>query len=117
MAVLYLQSPLLDKQSFKTLYGVFENSNVRDSKGESLGQYFIHGLGHPLGVDAHDPGADETPLVPGMVITNEPGIYLPDEELGVRIENDFLITADGAENLSADLPMNAEEIEALMRGD
>ncbi|MBD3857671.1 MAG: M24 family metallopeptidase [Acidobacteria bacterium] len=52
-----------------------------------------------------------------MVITNEPGIYLPDEELGVRIENDFLITADGAENLSADLPMKTDEIERLMRGD
>ena len=101
----------------KIVYGVFENSEVRDAKGESLGQYFIHGLGHPLGLDAHDPGADETPLEPGMVITNEPGIYLPDEELGVRIENDFLITAEGAENLSADLPTAAEEIEALMRGE
>ena len=101
----------------KIVYGVFEDSSVRDSNGDSLGQYFIHGLGHPLGLDAHDPGADETPLEPGMVITNEPGIYLPDEELGVRIENDFLITADGAENLSADLPMNAEEIEKLMRGE
>ena len=50
-----------------------------------------------------------------MVITNEPGIYLPDEELGVRIENDFLITEDGAENLSANLPVTADDIEALMR--
>jgi Xaa-Pro aminopeptidase len=101
----------------KIVYGVFEDSQVRDANGESLGQYFIHGLGHPLGLDAHDPGADETPLEPGMVITNEPGIYLPGEKLGVRIENDFLITADGAENLSADLPTAAEEVEALMRGD
>ena len=101
----------------KIVYDVFESSSVRDSKGESLGQYFIHGLGHPLGLDAHDPGADENPLEPGMVITNEPGIYLPDEALGVQIENDFLITDDGAENLSADLPMKAEEIEALMRGE
>jgi Xaa-Pro aminopeptidase len=101
----------------KVVYGVFEDSPVRDSNGESLGQYFIHGLGHPLGLDAHDPGADETPLEPGMVITNEPGIYLPDEELGVRIENDFLITEDGAENLSAELPATAEEIEALMLGE
>jgi Xaa-Pro aminopeptidase len=50
-----------------------------------------------------------------MVVTNEPGIYIPEEELGVRIENDFLITTDGAENLSHDLPTKAEEIEALMR--
>jgi Xaa-Pro aminopeptidase len=98
----------------KIVYRVFEDSEVRNQKGEPLGQYFIHGLGHPLGLDAHDPGADENPLEPGMVITNEPGIYIPEEELGVRIENDFLITGEGAENLSAALPTKAEEIEALM---
>jgi len=99
----------------KIAYGIFENSSIRDSQGESLGQYFIHGLGHHLGLDAHDPGSDEAPLEPGMVITNEPGIYIPDEALGVRIENDFLITSDGAENLSSELPTAAEEIEAMMR--
>ena len=99
----------------KIAFAVFEESGVRDSQGESLGQYFIHGLGHHLGLDAHDPGSDEAPLEPGMVITNEPGIYIPDEGLGVRIENDFLITSDGAENLSAELTTAAEEIEAMMR--
>jgi Xaa-Pro aminopeptidase len=99
----------------KIAYGVFEASDLRDTDGERLGQYFIHGLGHQLGLDAHDPGAaDETPLEAGMVITNEPGIYIPDESLGVRIENDYVITADGAENLSADLPTAADAIEALM---
>ena len=52
-----------------------------------------------------------------MVITNEPGIYIPNEGLGVRIENDFLITDDGAENLSADLPTGADDIEAMMRAE
>ena len=100
----------------KIAYTVFENSGVRDLDGQTLGQYFIHGLGHQLGLDAHDPGAaDETPLAAGMVITNEPGIYIPDESLGVRIENDFLITDDGAENLSAALPTAASDIEAMMR--
>jgi Xaa-Pro aminopeptidase len=100
----------------KIAYGVFESSDVRDARGQTLGQYFIHGLGHQLGLDAHDPGAaDERLLEPGMVITNEPGIYIPDEALGVRIENDFLITDGGAENLSADLPTTADAIEALMR--
>ena len=99
----------------KIAFAVFEESGVRDSQGESLGQYFIHGLGHHLGLDAHDPGSDEAPLEPGMVITNEPGIYIPDEGLGVRIENDFLITSDGAENLSVELPTATEEIEAMMR--
>jgi len=99
----------------KIAFGIFENSGVRDPKTETLGQYFIHGLGHQLGLDAHDPGAaDEAPLEPGMVITNEPGIYIPGEALGVRIENDFLITDDGAENLSPELPTAAMEIEKMM---
>ncbi len=101
----------------KIAYGVFESSNLRDSRGERLGQHFIHGLGHQLGLDAHDPGAaDEEPLRPGMVITNEPGIYVSDEALGVRIENDFLVTDGGAENLSAELPTAADEIERMMAG-
>ena len=100
----------------KIAYGVFESSDIRCSQGERLGEYFIHGLGHQLGLDAHDPGApDERPLEPGMVVTNEPGIYLPEEALGVRIENDFLITEDGAENLSPELPTAADEIEEMMR--
>jgi Xaa-Pro aminopeptidase len=100
----------------KIAYGVFESSDIRCSLGERLGEYFIHGLGHQLGLDAHDPGApDERPLEPGMVVTNEPGIYLPEEALGVRIENDFLITEDGAENLSPELPTAADEIEEMMR--
>jgi len=99
----------------KIAFGIFENSGVRDPKTDTLGQYFIHGLGHQLGLDAHDPGAaDEAPLEPGMVITNEPGIYIPGEALGVRIENDFLITDDGAENLSPELPTAAMEIEKMM---
>jgi len=100
----------------KIAYEVMESSGLRDSRGGSLGQYFIHGLGHGLGIEAHDPHADDMPLEPGMVITNEPGIYLPEEALGVRIENDFLVTADGSENLSADLPTSADDIEAMMKG-
>ena len=100
----------------KIAYGIFEETTIRDRDGGKLGQYFIHGLGHQLGLNAHDPGAaDEALLVPGMVLTNEPGIYLPDEALGVRIENDFLITEDGAENLSPELPTAAEDIEGMMR--
>ncbi len=100
----------------KIAFGVFEDSKVRDLNGETLGQFFIHGLGHQLGLDAHDPGAaDQAPLEPGMVITNEPGIYIPSEALGVRIENDFVVTADGARNLSAALPTAADDIEKLMQ--
>ncbi len=100
----------------KIAYEVMESSELRDAKGGKLGRYFIHGLGHFLGLDAHDPGSDEAVLVAGNVITNEPGIYIPDEALGVRIENDFLVTETGGENLSAALPTKAADVEALMRG-
>jgi Xaa-Pro aminopeptidase len=100
----------------KIAFEIFQSSGVRDANGGTLGQHFIHGLGHQLGLDAHDPGAaDEALLTPGMVITNEPGIYIPGESLGVRIENDFLITDDGAENLSPELPTTAHEVEEMMR--
>jgi Xaa-Pro aminopeptidase len=100
----------------KIVYDTFQQSRLRDGRGERLGQYFIHGLGHFLGLEAHDPGGDNVTLEPGMVITNEPGIYIPDEALGVRIEDDHLVTADGNECLSAALPNSAREIEEVMKG-
>ena len=76
--------------------------------------YFIHGLGHPIGMDVHDVGF-QRPLQPGSVVTLEPGIYLPAESLGVRIEDDVLVTATGGEWLSAGAPRTTEDIERLMR--
>ena len=76
--------------------------------------YFIHGLGHWLGMDVHDVGDYSTPLAPGMVLTLEPGVYLPRESLGVRIEDDVLVSATGAEWLSARAPKTTAEIERLM---
>jgi len=81
---------------------------------ESCDGYFIHGLSHWLGMDVHDVGDYGTPLKPGMVFTIEPGIYLPAEGLGVRIEDDVLVTANGAEWLSARAPKTTVEIERLM---
>jgi Xaa-Pro aminopeptidase len=78
-------------------------------------RYFIHGIGHWLGMDVHDVGDYGRPLEPGMVLTVEPGIYLAEESLGVRIEDDVLVTEDGHEVLSAGAPKTVEEIEALMR--
>jgi Xaa-Pro aminopeptidase len=78
-------------------------------------EYFNHGLGHPIGMDVHDVGISR-PLEPGMVITLEPGIYLQAEKLGVRIEDDVLVTAKGAEWLSAGAPRSTDAIERVMAG-
>jgi Xaa-Pro aminopeptidase len=77
--------------------------------------YFFHGVGHWLGMDVHDVGDYTTPLAPGMVFTIEPGIYLQDEGLGVRIEDDVLVTATGGEWLGAGWPKKTDEIERVMR--
>ena len=90
------------------------NSHGKDSNGEPLGKYFIHGLGHHIGLDVHDAGDSSRPLEPGMVITIEPGIYIPEEELGVRIEDIVLVTKDGSELLTASLPRTVAEIERAM---
>jgi len=81
---------------------------------ETCDAYFIHGLSHWLGMDVHDVGDYSTPLKPGMILTIEPGIYLAQEGLGVRIEDDVLVTAGGAEWLSAKAPKTTAEIERLM---
>lgn len=78
------------------------------------GDYFIHGLGHFVGLDVHDAGAYHEPLTAGMVITIEPGIYIPEKNLGVRIEDDALVTETGAQWLSDGLPHDADEIEKWM---
>src|SRR5205085_1632087 len=79
--------------------------------GQPCDAYFIHRLGHWLGMDVHDVGDYGTPLKPGMVLTLEPGIYLAAEGLGVRIEDDVLVTPAGAEWLSAKAPKTTAEIE------
>lgn len=87
----------------------------KDLHGQPLDQYFIHGLGHYIGLNVHDPGDYKTPLAPGMVFTIEPGIYIPEENIGVRIEDDFLVGADGKLiKLSAALPSKAEDVERAM---
>jgi Xaa-Pro aminopeptidase len=78
-------------------------------------EFFNHGLGHPIGMDVHDVGINR-PLEPGMVVTLEPGIYLQAEKLGVRIEDDVLVTAKGGEWLSAGAPRTTDAIEKLMSG-
>ena len=90
------------------------NTHGKDQDGQPLGKYYIHGVSHHLGLDVHDPGDRNRPLEPGMVVTVEPGIYIPEEKLGVRIEDDVLVTADGYKILSGSLPRTVDEIEAVM---
>jgi len=90
------------------------DSHGKDKEGRSLGRYYIHGLSHHVGLDVHDPSGPSRPLEPGMVITIEPGIYIPEENLGVRIEDDVLITATGYKQLTARLPRSPDEIEKIM---
>lgn len=79
-------------------------------------KYFMHGTSHFLGLDVHDIGNRYEPMRAGMVFTCEPGIYIPEEGLGIRIENDILITENGQVDLMADIPIEAEEIEDIMQG-
>jgi Xaa-Pro aminopeptidase len=102
------------KQSLYKIAYDYINSHGKDQNGKPLGQYFIHGLGHNIGLNVHDPGDSCKPLMPGQVVTMEPGIYIPEENLGVRIEDDVLITETGYELLSSKLPRTAEEIEKIM---
>jgi len=90
------------------------NSHGKDQQGRALGMYFIHGLGHHIGLNVHDVGDHCVPFQAGMVITIEPGIYIPEENLGVRIEDDVLITESGYKLLSERLPRNPDEIEKAM---
>ena len=82
---------------------------------EQIGTYYMHGVSHHLGLDTHDAIThDEEPLAPGMVITDEPGLYIDEEAIGIRIEDDLLITQDGCRVLSEQVPRTTQEIEALM---
>jgi Xaa-Pro aminopeptidase len=100
--------------SLQKIAMAYIDSHGKDKEGRSLGRYYIHGLSHHLGLNVHDPSGPPRPLEAGMVITIEPGIYIPEENIGVRIEDDVLITPTGYELLTARLPRSPDEIEKIM---
>jgi len=110
----------LTGRNSESLYKVayeYINSHGKDLHGQPLGQYFIHGIGHYVGLEVHDPGDNTAPIPRGAVFTVEPGIYIPEEKLGVRIEDIVWVNHDGnLVNFTATLPHAAEEIEAAMAG-
>jgi Xaa-Pro aminopeptidase len=96
--------------------GLYSRQDSKNHDGENAlwFNYYMHGTSHFLGLDVHDVGALDTVIEPGMVLTCEPGIYVTEEGIGIRIENDLLVTKTGNIDLMEDIPIEVEEIEALM---
>lgn len=107
---LMMQSELLD-------LGLIDQTDIKnqDPKMPAYKKYFMHGTSHHLGLDVHDVGTMHEPITAGMVFTVEPGIYIREEGLGIRLENNIVIRKDGYLDLMRNIPIEAEEIEDLMR--
>lgn len=97
--------------------GLLRKSDVKneDPENRAYRKYLYHGISHHLGVDVHDLGTRTEPIKAGMVFTIEPGIYIEEEQMGIRIENNFWITRNGNKDLMKNIPITAEEIESLMK--
>jgi Xaa-Pro aminopeptidase len=98
--------------------GLLNDSDVKneDQDNRAYRKYLYHGISHHLGVDVHDLGTRVEPIQPGMVFTVEPGIYIEEEQTGIRIENNLWITESGNIDLMKNIPITVEEIENLMKG-
>jgi Xaa-Pro aminopeptidase len=105
----YMESKLID-------LGLFTRRDVenQDKHQPLFKKYFMHGVAHHLGIDVHDVWDKYKPFSAGMVLTCEPGIYIREEGLGIRLENNLLITDKGAVNLMNNIPIDWEEIETIM---
>ena len=97
--------------------GLIRKSDVKneDPENRAYRKYLYHGISHHLGIDVHDLGTRTEPIKAGMVFTVEPGIYIEEEQMGIRIENNLWITKNGNKDLMKNIPITVEEIEALMK--
>ena len=97
--------------------GLLRKSDIKneDPENRAYRKYLYHGISHHLGIDVHDLGTRTEPIKAGMVFTIEPGIYIEEEKMGIRIENNFWITKNGNKDLMKNIPITVEEIEALMK--
>ena len=97
--------------------GLLKKTDVKneDPENRAYRKYLYHGISHHLGIDVHDLGTRTEPIKAGMVFTVEPGIYIEEEKMGIRIENNIWITRNGNKDLMKNIPITAEDIEALMK--
>lgn len=97
--------------------GLLKKTDVKneDPQNRAYRKYLYHGISHHLGIDVHDLGPRFEPVKAGMLFTIEPGIYIEEEQMGIRIENNVWLTKNGSIDLMKDIPITAEEIEALMK--
>lgn len=103
----FLQLNLLKEEDLK-------DENREEFETRPFRKFLYHGISHHLGIDVHDLGSFDIPVQPGMVFTIEPGIYIEEEKMGIRIENNVWITEDGNEDLMKEIPITVEEIESYM---
>jgi Xaa-Pro aminopeptidase len=113
----YMDRVNLEMQNELLKIGLITKAEIKnqDPANPAYRRYFYHGIGHHLGLDVHDIGSRNTPVKEGMVFTIEPGIYIEEEQMGVRIENNYWLTKGGNIDLFKGIPITVEEIEAYMK--